>query len=110
MESWLRGFDDVVQAQKLLDEAGVPCCKVYDARDVLADPHIRGENYYVEVETPSDVKQPTYLARGCNAKFSETPGSIKPGPALGEHNHEVLEQYGLTPEQVDALEARWEGR
>lgn len=110
VESWLREFDDVAEAQKLLDEAGVPCCKVYDARDVLADPHIRGEGYYVEAPTPSDVERPTYLARSCNAKFSETPGSIKQGPALGEHNHEVLEQYGLSAEQVDALEARWEGK
>ena len=50
------------------------------------------------------------LSRGCNATVYHNGGSIKPGPALGEHNHEVLEQYGLTPEQVDALEARWEGR
>lgn len=110
IEDWLQNFEDINQAQKLLDEAGVPCCKVYDARDVLADPHIRGEGYYVETPTPSDMERPTYLARNCNAKFSATPGSIKQGPALGEHNHEVLEQYGLSPKEVDALEARWEGR
>lgn len=109
IEEWLLAFDDISDAQKLLDDAGVPCCKVYDARDVLADPHIKSQEYYVETPTPSDVQRPTYLARNCNAKFSETPGKILPGPALGEHNHEVLEQYGLSSAEVESLQKRWEG-
>lgn len=107
IETWLQGFDDINGALDLIDSAGVPCCKVYTNKDVLADPHVRDQNFFVEVATPSDVTRETYLARNCNAKLSETPGVIKPGPALGEHNHEVLERYGLTSKEVDTLLAKW---
>ena len=107
IETWLRTFEDINDALKLLEAAGVPCCKVYTNKDVLADPHVRNQNLFVEVATPSDVTRETYLARNCNAKLSETPGVIKPGPALGEHNHEVLERYGLTSKEIDTLLARW---
>lgn len=107
IETWLRTFEDINDALKLLEAAGVPCCKVYTNKDVLADSHVRDQNFFVEVATPSDVTRETYLARNCNAKLSETPGVIKPGPALGEHNHEILERYGLTSKEVDTLLARW---
>lgn len=107
IETWLRTFEDINDALKLLEAAGVPCCKVYTNKDVLADPHVRNQNLFVEVATPCDVTRETYLARNCNAKLSETPGVIKPGPALGEHNHEVLERYGLTSKEIDTLLARW---
>lgn len=108
IEDWLQNFDDIVEAQKLLDTAGVPCCKVYSVKDVIEDEHIRTQGYLVMTQTPDDVSSmDTYLARNCNAKFSETPGVIKKGPTLGQHNHEILEQYGLTAEQVDELENRW---
>jgi crotonobetainyl-CoA:carnitine CoA-transferase CaiB-like acyl-CoA transferase len=107
IEDWLAGFEEITEAQKLLEEIGVPCCKVYNVREVLEDPHISSNGYYVEAEAPSDFPVKTYRARYCNAKFSETPGKIRRGPALGEHNNEVLEQYGLSAAEVDALQARW---
>ena len=108
IEEWLRKFEDINDALQKLGTAGVPSCKVYTVNDVIHDEHILSQKYLVEVDTPDDVtSKEKYLARNCSAKFSEAPGVIKKGPVLGQHNHEILEQYGLTSEQVDELENRW---
>ena len=50
-----------------------------------------------------------FVARGCIAKFSETPGKVKQAPCVGEHNSEILGRYGLGPEEIQQLQARWNG-
>ena len=68
-------------------------------------------NQTLEVPAGGGLGDRTYLTRGTPADFSETPGDPRhPAPALGEHNHEVLEKYGLSPEEVDALEEKWAKR
>ena len=105
IEAWLKSLPSVNEAIDALNKVGVPCCKVFSGDDVINDPHVRQQEFIVEAPTPDDYTQRTFLTRNCSAKFSELPGSIHKAPTVGQHNHEILERYGLTSEEVDELEA-----
>lgn len=76
--------DDVIS---LMEQAQIPCGRVHDVPEVLADPHIRARDMIVDIDYPGLGQVP--LA-GFPINFSETPGNISTrGPLLGEHNEEV---------------------
>lgn len=107
IESWLMGFDDISDAQKLLESVRIPCGKVYDVKDMLADPQFKENELIITAPAPDNSSRSGYVCRNVNAKFSETPGQIHKAPALGQDNHEILTQYGLSDEEITALEASW---
>ena len=82
----------------LLHEHGVPAGRVYRAPDLLADPHVRAREAVVRMVHP---ELGEYPMQGVFPRLSRTPGRVVAlGPALGEHNREVLvEELGL-PEDV----------
>ncbi len=108
IETWLKKFDDIKDAAAALEKADVPCCKVYSGKDVVEDPQVKEMGFLVEVPTPDDYEQKTFLTRNCNAFFSELPGSIKKAPTLGQHTYEILERYGCTEDEVTDLLASFE--
>ena len=108
IEGWLKTFDDISEAAAILDAAGIPSAKVFDQEDVMSDPHVLDQEYLVEVPTPSAVtSRDHFMARGCIAKFSQTPGCVKQAPCVGENNEEILTRYGMSKEEIQALQARW---
>jgi crotonobetainyl-CoA:carnitine CoA-transferase CaiB-like acyl-CoA transferase len=58
----------------------------------------------VEIDQPG-AQRPVRLL-GLPVKFSRTPGDPRrlPGPGLGEHTAELLEQAGYDAEQIEELE------
>ena len=108
---WLMSFEHVEEAETILNAAGIPNSRVFTNFDLMNDVHARSCEWLLEVPAGGGLGDRTYLTRGTPADFSETPGDPRhPAPALGEHNHEVLEKYGLSPEEVDALEEKWAKR
>jgi len=108
IEAWLGRYDDINVPLKLLEQAGVPSCKVYDNNDVFSDPHYRGNNWLVEAPVmPGITSMDTFVARGPNAGFSREPGTFRRAAALGEHNYEVMERCGFPKEEIDRLQAKW---
>jgi len=81
---------------------GLATAPVLSIDDVLEDPHLQERGAFVRVEHPA-YGDLTLLAPWI--RFSETPGAVTaPGPAVGQHNQEVLRDLlGLSPEQVDQL-------
>jgi formyl-CoA transferase len=74
-------------AQRILDDAGVPVCPIYSIADIFEDPQYQARGDIVDVADPvaGPVPMPAILPR-----FSRTPGEIRfPGAELGEHNHYV---------------------
>ncbi len=105
---WVQSFEHIDQPAKLLDAAGIPNSKVFSNFDLLNDEHARSCEWLLEVPAGGGLGDKTYITRGVPADFSETPGDPRhPAPALGEHNHEILGRYGLSPEEIDALEEKW---
>ena len=107
IEEWLQNFDNISDAQRLLEKAQIPCGKVYDVKDMLADPQIQENKLITEAEAPDNSSRERYVCRNVNAIFSETPGQIRKSPVLGQDNHEILSSYGLSADEIDSLEAEW---
>jgi formyl-CoA transferase len=90
------------EAQRILDEAGVPVCPIYSIADIFADPHYEARGDIILPEDPDigAVPMPAVLPR-----FSRTPGQVRfVGPPLGAHNAEVYGGLlGLSPDEQARL-------
>ena len=89
------------EALDALSEAEVPAGPIYSVREMMADPQYNARELFEQVDTAQGpLKIPALLPR-----LEATPGRTDwPGPALGEHNHEVYgEVLGLDASQLEAL-------
>ena len=89
----------------LMEKSGVAAGRVYRAPDMLTDPQFEARDAIVETPHPvfGSVKM-----QNAFPKLSDTPGGVRwPGPALGEHTHEVLaERAGVSAEDLMTLRER----
>jgi succinate---hydroxymethylglutarate CoA-transferase len=86
---------------RLLTDAGVPCSGINTIADALNDPQTAARDMIMELQhtTLGTIKVP-----GIPIKFSETPGSGRRAPPLlGEHQAEVLKEYGLSADEIAAV-------
>lgn len=79
------------------DKFGVPCSPVLSMKELAYDASLRASGSIVEVDQPLRGK---YLTVGCPMKFSAFTPEIKSAPLLGEHNNEILQALGYSPEQI----------
>jgi len=91
--------------QALMDEHGVPAGLIYTAEDMLQDEHFKARDAIVDVPHPDfgGLKMQNVAPR-----LSRTPGAVRhAGPALGEHNDEVLgELLGMEADVLADYAAR----
>ena len=96
-------LDEVMET---MNEAGVPAGPIYDASDIVNDPHFSAramiEDHQVTI-LPG--KYQSVRFPGIVPKLSETPGETRwLGPELGQHNDEVYGQLlGFTTERLESL-------
>lgn len=95
--AWTRGLAATV-ADRLLDEAEVPACRLYTIGDCAEDPHFRARTAVQEVEDPLLGR---VLHPGAPLRVSGHPPEAVvgwTGPPVGAHNALVLERLaGLAP-------------
>ena len=95
-----RGRDDIVAA---LWPAGVPVAKVMQPHRQTELDQLAFRGFFEEVDHPLNgrAKLSTVPMR-----FSGGPGVFhtRPAPTLGQHNHELLSELGLTPSEIADLE------
>jgi formyl-CoA transferase len=94
------------EAQRMLDEAGVPVSPIYSIADIFEDAQYRARGDIIAPEDPAigPVPMPAVLPR-----FSRTPGGVRfVGPPLGAHNADV---YGglLGLSEAEQAQLRDEG-
>ena len=98
-----RALEEVMET---MNEAGVPAGPIYDASDIVKDPHFR-DRAMIEGHEVNIVPDECNIVRfpGIVPKLSETPGETRwLGPELGEHNEEIYGQLlGFTPERLECL-------
>jgi len=92
------GRRDNVDVLAAFDAVGATAGPVYSAADISTDPHFAERGSVVSVDHPT---LGALRMQGLIAQLSRTPGSIRsPGPALGEHNDDVLRDQLRYPQDV----------
>lgn len=95
---------DIVDVLHSLDAAGVPAGRIYNVADIAADPHYqaRGMIEQIQLDDGSSLSLP-----GIVPKLSRTPGGhARNAPDIGQDTEAVLQEIGLSAEQIQALKAR----
>lgn len=103
LEDWVMSLDSVAEAERILDEAGVPCMRARTLVELAeTDPQIKAREMMVTIEQPFIGPMKMY---GSPMKFSETPAFPRGySPFLGEHNSQVLQEVlDLDRAKIDAL-------
>ena len=86
-----------------LEAEGVPCGPINSIAEMAADPQTLAREMVVEFEHPRAGRT---RALGLPIKLSRTPGKVaRRAPVLGEHTREVLEEFGFSSTEIDALVA-----
>jgi crotonobetainyl-CoA:carnitine CoA-transferase CaiB-like acyl-CoA transferase len=92
------GRRDNADVLAAFDAVGATAGPVYSAADIAADPHFCDRGSVVTVEHPT---LGALRMQGLIAQLSRTPGRIRgPGPALGEHNDDILRDQLRYPQDV----------
>lgn len=108
LECWLYSLPSVDAAADLLNQYGVPNCKVYCSRELERDPHALACKWIAPQPTPDSITSVDHILTVYGlATFSETGIRREKAPDLGQHTHEVLREYGLCDEDIDRLWDRW---
>jgi crotonobetainyl-CoA:carnitine CoA-transferase CaiB-like acyl-CoA transferase len=92
---------DLAACLALFRGKGVTVGPIYDAPQLLADPHIQARGCYAPQGTPATVMH------AVTPRLSATPGAVRaPAPLLGEHTQALLLQAGASASEVQAMAQR----
>jgi crotonobetainyl-CoA:carnitine CoA-transferase CaiB-like acyl-CoA transferase len=101
--TWCQGRsgDDIVEC---LWDVGVPVGKVMQPHRQTEIPQLQFRGFFENVGHPLNKSVPHSTVP---VRFSGGPDRfhLKPAPLLGEHNHELLAELGLSDDEIAALEA-----
>lgn len=91
------------QVLAALNQADVPASRIYSVADMFTDPQFLARDMFVTGQLP-DGKP--FKMPGIVPKLSASPGSSEwTGPALGQHNEELLTQLGYGTQDIARLKA-----
>jgi crotonobetainyl-CoA:carnitine CoA-transferase CaiB-like acyl-CoA transferase len=83
------------------DKAGITVGPICDIADLVDHPYVKDREIIVEVP---DEELGTLPMHNITARLSGTPGEFfRPAPKLGEHNAEILDELGVSADEVKAL-------
>ena len=92
---------DFAEFDALLKAADIPFGLAQNGREILQDAQAWANGSLCEFTYPSGMKR-TLVRQP--VRFQELgPIEYKFGPKIGEHSREILQEYGYTQEQIDAL-------
>jgi formyl-CoA transferase len=84
-----------------LDAADIPCGPINDYAQVFSDPQVAAREMVLETDHPVLGRLRTL---GSPIKMSATPAdATRRAPLLGEHTDEVLRDFGLSTNEIEAL-------
>lgn len=106
IENWLKSFNDIEEAIRIMERTGVPCAKVNSCAEVLQNQQLKARNMFVELETPTGISPDRIKTRGNPLKFSTVRAIMKKPPLLGEHQDEVLKSIGYDEIRIATLKNR----
>ena len=104
LNAWL-GQRSLQQIMDQLVPAGGVVGPVYDAAQIVEDPHYQAREDIIEIDDP-ELGHTRML--GVVPKFSDTPGAVEhAGPTVGEHNALIYGSWlGLSEKDLEAMGER----
>ena len=88
LAAWTRSLDSA-EVLSRLEEADVPSGPIYSVADIMDDPHYRAREMFHRVEIDGE----PLIRPPMSPRLGATPGGTEwPGPELGAHNREILEE------------------
>ena len=101
LQGWL-GQRDLQETMDQLIPSGGVVGPVYDAPQIMADPHYLAREDIIDIDDPELGKTKML---GVVPKFSKTPGSVQhAGPTVGEHNQHIYSSWlGLPADKLSQL-------
>ena len=102
IEDWLKDRT-MDESTKILLDHGIPAGPILDIRQIMADPHVREREMFVEMEHPT---LGHITVNGCAIKLMDTKPAVRsPAPALGQDNRAVYERMlGYSDQKISQLE------
>jgi succinyl-CoA:(S)-malate CoA-transferase subunit B len=97
------GAHTLAELRELLDAAEVPNSPISSISDIVEEPHVEARGTLMTVDDPEigPVLMPSPVPR-----LSRTPATVqRPAPLLGEHNAEIYGELGLSPADLEDLQA-----
>jgi crotonobetainyl-CoA:carnitine CoA-transferase CaiB-like acyl-CoA transferase len=99
----MRRYPSAALAERL-ERARVPFAPLRRPDQLVDDPHLNAAHQFVE--TPLPGRAPAKLPKLPVKSTAYELGLRRPAPRLGEHTREVLQEFGLTTDEIDALASR----
>lgn len=91
------------EATNLLLSHGIPAGPILDVSQIVADPHVKEREMFVEMQHPT---LGNITVNGCAIKLMDTKPSIRtPAPALGQDNEDIYKNFlGLSDSEYKSLQ------
>jgi formyl-CoA transferase len=91
------------EAVALMEKAEVTVGPIYDAAQILQDPHVIDREILADYDDPELGAFPMHHVV---PRLDLTPGTIRsPAPTLGQHNREILAETGIDDAAYEAMKA-----
>lgn len=107
LDGLIAEWTTTLKADELLEclhSAGVPCGRIFRAKDMMSDPHFAAREAIVKLQHP-DLGD--FAMQNVFPRLSESPGEVRHvGPSLGQHNQEIYQALlGLNDDELSSLTA-----
>ncbi|MFI7700070.1 formyl-CoA transferase [Nonomuraea sp. NPDC049480] len=101
IEEWTIRHDKWTVLDRLNAE-NIPCGPILSTRELVEDESLQDEGIVVKVGHP---ERGEFVTVGSPLQLSDSPVDVRTPPLLGEHNHEIYTELGVSADELEDLKS-----